>query len=142
MGFQVTFEIPFSDVDQHGVLHHPKYLNYLEQARIKLLDNLGLSYQLWIEQGYMLPVSELQIRYLAPLKMGQGFCVTIPKLELRARRAIHLFYTGYQGSSSNLVCEAVVKLICVKIQDNRVATIPHSWFTQLESYAEGLKSNT
>ena len=35
----------YHETDQMGVIHHSKYLCYLEEARIFMLDYMGISYK-------------------------------------------------------------------------------------------------
>jgi len=59
--------IEFEDVDSGGVLHHPKYLNLYERARVSFLRDRGLSFKEMLDSGQALAVRDLQISYLKPL---------------------------------------------------------------------------
>lgn len=56
----------YEDTDAGGVVYYGKYLRYLEQGRIEFLRARGLSVQALHEQGYLMPVTRLEIDYLAP----------------------------------------------------------------------------
>lgn len=58
--------------DHAGVMWHGSYLSFLEEARIKALSEVGLSYGDLSSQGYELPVVELQIKYVEPLFHGDN----------------------------------------------------------------------
>jgi acyl-CoA thioester hydrolase len=131
MLFETEYEVRFSDVDQHGVMHHPKYVYYLEEARIKMLTDIGLDYREWIRAGYMLPVADLHLRYFRPLKMGDRFKVSITKFEILGRRSIKLTYI-IKSLSKLKICEASIKVICVRTENNQVAIIPQQWQDILE----------
>lgn len=137
MSFEYAFEVPFSDVDQHRVVHHPKFLHYLEQARIQLLKHLDLDYQQWIDVGLMLPVSEITVRYLSPLKMGDRGVVTITRVNIRARRSIILDYTvsRVHPPPVELTCTAKVVLLCVSENTHRVSIIPNMYLEKLNKCA-------
>ena len=58
--------------DHAGVMWHRSYLSLLEEARINALSKVGLSYGDLSNEGYELPVVELQIKYLEPLFHGEN----------------------------------------------------------------------
>ncbi len=58
--------------DHAGVMWHGSYLSFLEEARINALSKVGLSYGGVSDEGYELPVIDLQIKYLVPLFHGEN----------------------------------------------------------------------
>ncbi|HLA27953.1 MAG TPA: YbgC/FadM family acyl-CoA thioesterase [Syntrophales bacterium] len=56
----------YEDTDAGGVVYYGKYLRYLEQGRTEFLRARGLSVQALHEQGHLMPVTRLEIDYLAP----------------------------------------------------------------------------
>ena len=58
--------------DHAGVMWHGSYLSLLEEARITALSKVGLSYGDLSDEGYELPVVELQIKYLEPFFHGES----------------------------------------------------------------------
>jgi len=58
--------VRYGETDQMGVVHHGKYAQYLELGRIAWLKSYGISYKKLEENGVMLPVYELNIKYLKP----------------------------------------------------------------------------
>lgn len=56
-------KVRYAETDQMGVVYHGNYAQYLEIARIEWLDALGISYKRMEEQGIMLPVYELNLKY-------------------------------------------------------------------------------
>lgn len=47
-----------------GVVYHGNYAQYLEMGRVEWLRKLGISYKEMEENGIMLPVINLNIKYL------------------------------------------------------------------------------
>ena len=50
--------------DHAGVMWHGSYLNWLEEARVDALAKVGLSYSNLSQNGYEMPVVELNIKYI------------------------------------------------------------------------------
>ncbi|WP_072876828.1 acyl-CoA thioesterase [Salegentibacter echinorum] len=59
-------KVRYSETDQMGVVHHGNYAQYLEIARLEWLAALGVSYKTMEEEGVMLPVYELNTKFLKP----------------------------------------------------------------------------
>ncbi|TDN88697.1 acyl-CoA thioester hydrolase [Salegentibacter sp. 24] len=59
-------KVRYAETDQMGVVHHGNYAQYLEIARLDWLSALGISYKTMEENGVMLPVYELNTKFLKP----------------------------------------------------------------------------
>lgn len=59
-------KVRYSETDQMGVVHHGNYAQYFEIARLEWLATLGVSYKTMEEEGVMLPVYELNTKFLKP----------------------------------------------------------------------------
>ena len=57
-------KVRYAETDQMGVVYHGNYAQYLEIARIDWLSALGIPYKNMEEQGVMLPVYELSLKFL------------------------------------------------------------------------------
>jgi|SRR5574344_758852 acyl-CoA thioester hydrolase len=56
----------YADTDQMGYVHHSNYPIYYEKARWELLRSIGISYKMLEESNIMLPVVELNSKYIKP----------------------------------------------------------------------------
>ena len=56
-------KVRYVETDQMGFVHHSNYAQYLEIARLEWLNELGISYKWMEENGVMLPVYNLNIKY-------------------------------------------------------------------------------
>ena len=63
------------NTDHAGVLWHGSYLNWLEEARIDALTKAGRDYSILINDGFELPVIEINIKYLSPIFIGEEITV-------------------------------------------------------------------
>ncbi|MDT0675908.1 acyl-CoA thioesterase [Autumnicola musiva] len=59
-------KVRYAETDQMGVVYHGNYAQYLEIARIDWLEALGVSYKEMEKNGIMLPVFELNCKFLKP----------------------------------------------------------------------------
>lgn len=63
---QVEIRVRYSETDKMGVVYYGNYPQYLEVARVEWLRNLGVSYKKMEENGVILPVVELNVKYKKP----------------------------------------------------------------------------
>ena len=64
---ETEYRVIYGDTDKMGVVYYANYLRFFEIGRTELLRSWQLPYsQLEAEEGFWLPVSEVQCRYLAP----------------------------------------------------------------------------
>jgi len=56
-------------------VHHSNYALYLEEARMDLFSSMGLQVAALEQQGIILPVVSMEIRYVMPLYFGDRIYV-------------------------------------------------------------------
>lgn len=65
---QSTVRVRYAEADPMNVVYYGNYAQYFEVARVESLRALGISYKDIEAMGIMLPVVELNIKYLRPAK--------------------------------------------------------------------------
>jgi acyl-CoA thioester hydrolase len=70
-------QVQFFDLDPMEIVWHGHYVKYLEIVRGVLLDSIDYNYAAMKASGYVWPVIDMQLRYIAPAAYGQ-------RLRLRA----------------------------------------------------------
>jgi len=60
---EIQFRVRYGETDQMGVVYHGNYAQYFEMGRTEWLRKMGFSYKQMEEDGIMLPVVELFIKY-------------------------------------------------------------------------------
>ncbi|MGG7035443.1 MAG: acyl-CoA thioesterase [Flavobacterium sp.] len=60
---EIIVRVRYSETDQMGVVYHGNYAQYFEMGRVEWLRNIGISYKSMEEEGVMLPVVSLNMRY-------------------------------------------------------------------------------
>ena len=74
--------IYYEDTDAGGVVYYANYLRYLEQGRTEYLRERGLSVRELHEQGYLIPVTRLEIDYLSPAVLDDLIRIDTTVLEI------------------------------------------------------------
>lgn len=60
--------VRFAETDAMGIVHHSRYLPYLEEARVAYLRAIGHPYTEWQAAGIDSAVLEAYLRYVSPLR--------------------------------------------------------------------------
>src|SRR5436190_14772152 len=65
---ETTIRVRYAETDRMGLLHHANYLVYFEQGRTELLRSQGLSYRDLEDQGFLLVLTKVLVRYRSPAR--------------------------------------------------------------------------
>jgi len=65
---EITIRVRYAETDRMGLLHHSNYLVYFEQGRTELLRQQGLAYKDLEDQGFLLVLTKVQVRYRRPAR--------------------------------------------------------------------------
>lgn len=55
----------YYETDQMGIIHHSNYIKWMEEARIDLMDQMGLNYKQMEEMEIISPVLSISIDYIS-----------------------------------------------------------------------------
>ena len=116
--------VRYSETDKMGFLYYGNYPAYYEVGRVELIRSLGLSYQkMEDEMGIMLPVVNLEIRYLAPAYYDEELEMhTI--LEEMPSKMITFKHEIY-NQQKKLINKAEVKLFFTDTKTNKRTSVPN-----------------
>ena len=68
LSHSTTYRVIYGDTDTMGIVYHANYLRWFEIGRTELFRHLGLPYREIEARGLMLPVSEVNCKYLTPAR--------------------------------------------------------------------------
>jgi acyl-CoA thioester hydrolase len=91
---EVSTQVQFFDLDPMEVVWHGHYIKYLEIARGALLDKIDYNYPQMRASGYLWPVIDLQLRFVAPARFGQWLNLRAEIVEWENRLKIAYLISG------------------------------------------------
>ncbi len=96
--------VRYGETDQMGHAYYANYLFWFEQARGAYCRDRGFTYKSWEDQGYYLPVVEVNVRYKGEICYDDEIVVRVWVSEIR-RAAIRFDYTIVVAGSDKVVTE-------------------------------------
>ncbi len=94
----------YGEVDQMGYVYHANYVTYCHLARTELLREIGIHDKFLEENGVMLPVISMDLRYLKPGKYDELLTIEASIDELpKVRFSFHFKIYNEEGE---LLCKA------------------------------------
>jgi acyl-CoA thioester hydrolase len=117
---EMPLETQFYDLDPMSVVWHGHYARFFEQVRCRLLDKIGYSYREMETSGYLWPIVEMNVKYVASLHFPQKFAATATLLEYENRIRI-----GYvlKDASGKVLTKATTTQVAVKIDTGELQLI-------------------
>lgn len=111
----------YGDTDKAQVVHHARYLDYLEGARLEFLRAHGLDYRAFEERtGLGMPVVQAELRYRAPARFDD--LLEVQTWVSHASRAKVVFEARIRRGDE-LLLEAAITVACVDVAAGRVVSV-------------------
>lgn len=123
----VDIKVPFYDVDSMRVVWHGHYVKYIEDARCELLDKLDYNYLAMEASGYIWPIVDMRLKYVASAKFGNTVRVFAHLVEYESRMKIE--YEVYDLESGVILNKSHTVQVAVKIADEEMQFESPSVFT-------------
>lgn len=95
MIFEHNIKVRYQETDQMGVVHHSVYPIWYEEARNNFISAINIPYSEIEKQGFMLPVSKLECKYIKPAYF-EDLLVIHTKIEKISNVKIDMTYKIYK----------------------------------------------
>ena len=106
--FEYKIRVRYADTDQMGFVYYGNYAKFLEIGRVETLRKLGVNYKELEEEGILLPVLSMDIKYYHPAKYDDILIVLsrVEKIE-----GVRVFFNYKIKIKEKLICEANTTLV-------------------------------
>jgi acyl-CoA thioester hydrolase len=115
-----------------GYVYYGNYPLYYEVGRTEMLRSAGLSYRAMEEEGILLPVHSLNIKYMEPARYDDLLTLKVILKELPTAK-IHFHYEVY-NEQGKLLNTGETVLVFVDAQTRRPCRAPEALINELEKY--------
>ncbi|MFO0865511.1 MAG: thioesterase family protein [Gemmataceae bacterium] len=117
---ETTIRVRYAEVDRMGFLHHSNYLVYFEQGRTELLRQMGFSYRDMEDQGFLLVLTRVQVRYRRPARYDDVLTLRTIVVRTTSVKIEHRYEVIREGE---LLAEGETTLGCIGA-DGKVRVLP------------------
>ena len=115
-----TVRVRYAETDRMGLVHHANYLVYFEQGRTELLRANGLSYKSLEDQGFLLVLTKVEVRYRSPARYDDLLTIRTSVTRMTMVRIDHRYEVLRDGC---LIADGTTTLACVD-PEGRVQPLP------------------
>lgn len=108
--FRMTVRVGYHETDGQRRVHHANYLNYFEQSRVEMLRAAGFDYRRLEDEGLMLVISELNVRYRGAAEFDDILQISTWVTNVRGARIAHHHQVARDGQvlvDCDLVCGCI-----------------------------------
>jgi acyl-CoA thioester hydrolase len=127
---EITVRVRYAETDRMGLLHHANYLVYFEQARTELLRGMGLTYRDMEDQGFLLVLTKVDVRYRQPARYDDLLTIRTTVVRTTPVRIEHRYEVIRDGQ---LLAEGTTTLACVD-REGKIQPLP-DWFLERRMHA-------
>ena len=107
---ETQIRVRYAETDRMGLLHHANYLVYFEQARTELLRQNGLSYKDLEDQGFLLVIVAVEVKFKSPARYDDVLTIRTSVIRTTPVRIEHKYEVSCDGRA---VAEGKTVLACV-----------------------------
>lgn len=125
--------VRYAETDQMNVVYYGNYAQYFEVGRVESIRNLGMSYKDMEASGVIMPVTEMQIRYLRPAKYDDLLTIKTTLRELPTAHKIE-FYQEVYNEEGKLLTSGKVSLYFLDAVTKQKTIMPENLRKKLEPF--------
>ena len=130
-----SLRVRYAETDQMGVVYYGNYPQYFEVGRVEALRTLGMSYRQMEEDGIMLPVLSLEIKYIRPALYDDLLTIETQIKELPATRIT--FHHEIFNEHNKLLTKGVVQLVFLNSSNRKPCKAPPEFLDKMQPYFTG-----
>jgi len=122
---ETQIRVRYAETDQMNLVYYGNYAQYFEVARAESIRNLGFTYKEMESAGVMMPVVEMQTKYLRPAHYDDLLTIKTILRELPTDHRIIFEHEVFNGDKKLLTLGKVI-LYFVKMVSFEKTSMPES----------------
>jgi acyl-CoA thioester hydrolase len=125
--------VRYAETDQMNVVYHGNYAQYFEAARGEAIRGLGITYKEIEEAGVIMPIVELNIKYLRPARYDDLLTVVTELREWPTDHRIRFHHEVY-NEAGKLLTTGSILLYFLQAADMSKTNMPEMLAKKLKDY--------
>ena len=130
---QTKVRVRYAETDQMGFVYHSNFFLYYEVARAESIRELGYTYADMEKMGAIMPVVEVQSRFLRPALYDDLLTIKTTLRELPVHHKIEFHHEVYNEKGELLVTGKVI-LYFMESKTMKRTTMPGQLLRKIKSY--------
>lgn len=129
--YSATIELTtsFHDTDAMGVVWHGNYLKFFEKAREALFQKFNYGYQAMIESGYVWPIVDTRVKFIAMTFAEQTLQITAQLVEYENRIKVNYIIRDFASGKKTTTGYTIQVAVCAQTKAMSFIT-PDIFFTR------------
>jgi acyl-CoA thioester hydrolase len=124
----IKIRVRYAETDQMSYVYYGNYATYFEVARVETFRGLGVSYKEMEEDGVLMPVLELNTKYIKPIFYDEEITIRV-KISERPGVRIRFDYEVFnQKGELTTIAHTILAFIS---KDNWKPTLPKGKFAEI-----------
>jgi acyl-CoA thioester hydrolase len=130
---ETKLRVRYAETDQMGVVYHSNYFPWFETARAESIRQLGFTYADMEKMGIIMPVIEVQCRYLRPAVYDDLLTVKVILRELPVHHKIEFHHEVF-NEKNELLATGKIILYFMESKSMKRTTMPEELLLKLQPY--------
>ena len=130
---ETRVRVRYAETDQMGIVYHSNFFPYFEAARAEAIRQLGFTYADMEKMGVIMPVIEVQCRYLRPALYDDLLTVKVVLKELPIHHKIEFEHEVYNEKKEMLVSGRII-LYFIESKTKKRTKMPEELMQKLAPY--------
>ncbi|MCX6256345.1 MAG: thioesterase family protein [Bacteroidia bacterium] len=129
---ETKLRVRYSETDQMGYVYYGNYPQYYEIARVDLMRSAGISYKSIEDNGILMPVISMNIRYIKPSLYDELITIRT-KVDEKPSASIRFVYEIF-NEQNELVNKAETTLVFIDSVTRKLKKPPENITELFEKY--------
>lgn len=130
---ETQLRVRYAETDQMGVVYHGNYFQYFEVARAESIRQLGFTYADMEKMGIIMPVIEVQCRYLRPALYDNLLTIKVILKELPVHHKIEFHHEVY-NENKDLLATGKIILYFMEAKTMKRTAMPEQLLAKVQPY--------
>lgn len=134
---ETQIRVTYKDTDKMGYSYYGNYPTYFEIGRTEFLRELGLTYKKLEDDGFLLPIAKMDIKYLASAKYDDLLTIRTTYKKLHSIK-VEFDYEIY-NQDGKLLNKGYTLLVFVNINTRKPTRAPEYYMKTIDKFFNLLK---
>ncbi|MET3115091.1 acyl-CoA thioester hydrolase [Pedobacter sp. CG_S7] len=129
---ETKIRVRYSETDQMGYVYNGNYAQYYEVGRVEMLRSLGMTYHSMESSGVMMPLLELNSKFLKPAFYDQELTIRTTVKELPGVRIF--FQYELFNEAQELINIGLTTLVFFDMEKKKPCHPPENFMLKIAPY--------